>query len=62
LKSSKNDIVDSTILKVRLSRVTRKDYFLANLPQFGHVDFLDFELEKKGKSKVSISFAFTRIG
>lgn len=62
MKSSKNDIIDSTLFKVKPSGATQKDYFLINLPQIGYVDFLDFELEKKGRSKVSISFVLTGTG
>jgi hypothetical protein len=62
LKRSGNDSINSTPIKVLPSGIIQKDYFLSNLEKEGFVKFLDFQLEKKGKIKISISIAISSDG
>ena len=62
MKRSRNDIIDSTQIKISPSGKIQKDYFLSNLAQEGNTEFLDFDFEKNGKIKISISIAITADG
>jgi hypothetical protein len=62
LKRSRNDLINSIQIKVLPSETIQKDYFLSNLTKEGFIEFLDFQLEKKGKTKISISIAISSDG